>query len=541
MPTRKPSTSRASTTIVALERENAALRDALEAARSEQDRLLETEQRLRAVVDHAPIVVFATDRDGVFTLSEGRGLQALGLVPGQVVGLSAFDVYREVPQIVANLRTCLAGNVVNEIVKVGALFFESLYVPRLDPDDGVAGISGVAWDITRRMRAEGAARELEAQLLQSQKMETIGTLAGGIAHDFNNILSPIMGYAELAMNDLPAEHPARGDMEQVLKAARRARDLVKQILVFSRRSDQIRRPVQLHLVVDDALKLIRSMLPSNVELSQRVMKQDDTVLADPGQMHQVIMNLATNAAHAMRATGGVLRVELASEEIDHERARVVGNVQPGRHVVLSVTDNGEGMNADTLGRIFEPFFTTKRPGEGTGLGLSVVHGILHSHGGSIEVNSTPGNGTTFRVYLPAITAHEARALDAQPSEARGNGEHVLVVDDEPAIADLLQRMLVSRGFRVTAFTASDEALQAFQSNPDQFDAIVTDQTMPRMSGTELAHAVHELRPETPVVLTTGYSDDAARPGSTGNIAGVATKPFDATTITHMLRKALDRS
>lgn len=541
MPTRKPASSQEPTGASALERENADLREALNASRNAQEGLRDSEQRLRAVIEHAPIIMFTTDRDGVFTLSEGRGLQALGLAPGQVVGQSAFDVYRDFPKIVANLRSCLEGNLVNNVVEVGDLVYESLYVPRRNDAGDVVGVSGVAWDVSPRVRAEITARDLEAQLRQSQKMETVGTLAGGIAHDFNNILSPIMGYADLALSDLPAGHPARDDLEQVIKAARRARDLVKQILIFSRRGDQVKRPVQLHLVVNEALNLIRSMLPSNIELSQRVMNQGDTVLADAGQMHQVIMNLATNAAFAMRAKGGILRVELERQEIDAKRARSIGDVQPGTCVVLSVIDQGEGMDAATRSRVFEPFFTTKRPGEGTGLGLSVVHGIVHSHGGGIEVKGEPNQGATFRVYFPAASAQEEAVQEAVTAESASGGEHILIVDDEPAIVGLLQRILESRGFHVTAFTSADKALECFRGQPDLFDAVITDQTMPRMSGVELARAVHELRPSTPVVLTTGYVDDAAHRERGRDIAGVAVKPFDAATITGVLRKALDRT
>jgi CheY-like chemotaxis protein len=264
-------------------------------------------------------------------------------------------------------------------------------------------------------------------------------------------------------------------------------------------------------------------------------------MADAVQMHQVIMNLATNAAFAMRGKGGVLRVELGREELDEERARNVGDLVPGWYVVLSVTDQGEGMDQATVARVFEPFFTTKRPGEGTGLGLSVVHGIVHSHGGGIEVKSAPDQGTTFRAYFPAAATTEVSVPEVRPVEAARGGEHVLIVDDEAAIVDLLQRMLEQRGFRVTAFNSSEAALQGFRADPDRFDAIITDQTMPRMSGIELARAVHELRPAVPIVLTTGYVDDATHRDSGRDIAGVAVKPFDAATITGVLRNVLDRS
>ena len=503
--------------------------------------LRDVEQRLRAVIEHAPVVVFAIDQEGIFTLSEGRGLQALGLAPGQVVGMSAFEIYRDFPQIAANLRACLSGNMVNDVVRVGNLVFESLYVPRRDAAERVIGVSGVAWDVTARVRAEETARDLEAQLRQSQKMETVGTLAGGIAHDFNNILSPILGFSDLALMDLPAGHPARDDIDQVIKAARRARELVEQILIFSRRSDQAKRPVQLHLVVNEALRLIRSMLPATIEMSQRIENQGDTVLADAGQLHQVVMNLAMNAAYAMRSTGGILRVELVRKDIDAAAATTIGDLPPGPFVVLSVIDQGEGIDEATRSRVFEPFFTTKRPGEGTGLGLSVVHGIVHSHGGGIEVTSVPGEGTAFHAYFPAAAGIEVGVRDEVAPEAGGGGEHILIVDDEPAIVVLLRRMLEARGYKVTATASSEEALACFRRTPELFHAVITDQTMPRMNGFELARAIHEHRPGVPVVLTTGFMHPAAQKDLEKDIAGVATKPFDGATITGILRKALDRA
>jgi CheY-like chemotaxis protein len=324
-----------------------------------------------------------------------------------------------------------------------------------------------------------------------------------------------------------------------MKAARRARDLVEQILIFSRRSDQIRRPVQLHLVVNEALRLIRSSLPGNIEISQSIEAHDDTVLADASQMHQVVMNLAVNAVHAMRETGGVLRVELGRKDVDDAVARSVEGLEPGPHVVLSMIDQGEGMDGATRARVFEPFFTTKRPGEGTGLGLSVVHGIVHSCRGGIEVKSRPGEGATFRAYLPAAPPMAVTETKSAAPETGRGGEHILIVDDETAIVSLLQRMLESRGYRVTAFASSEEALAAFRSTPSSFDALITDQTMPRLNGLELAAAVHRLRPDLPVLLTTGYVDRSAHRDFGRDITGVIPKPYDAATIAAVLRRTLD--
>jgi signal transduction histidine kinase len=426
------------------------------------------------------------------------------------------------------------------VVRVGDLVYESLYIPRRAESGEIIGVSGVAWEVTLRVRAEEAARLLEAQLLQAQKMETIGTLAGGIAHDFNNILSPILGYAEIALSQLPAGHPVRDDIDQVMKAARRAKELVGQILIFSRRGDEVKRPLQLHLVILEALKLIRSSLPSSIEISQRIDTRNDTVLADPGQMHQVIMNLCTNAAHAMRNGGGVLRVELARETLDAAAAGKISDLKPGTYVVLTVRDQGEGMDEATRVRVFEPFFTTKKPGEGTGLGLSVVHGIVHSHGGAITVESQPGQGATFRAYFPGARRAESAERPEDAVEAGPTGEHILVVDDEPDIAVMLTRMLETRGYRVSAFVSGPEALAAFRRSPAAFDAVISDQTMPRLSGVELAREVHAQRPELPVILTTGYRDRVRSDEFKREIAGVATKPFDAATLIRLLRGALDR-
>ena len=521
-----------------LRRQLDAMRAELEEFRTAQTELRDTEQRLRALVQQAPIVVFAIDREGIFTLSEGHGLEALGLKSGQVVGQSAYEIYRDTPRIVDNVRRCLAGESINEVVHVGDLVFESIYTPRRDAHGFVAGVSGVAWDVTQRVRAEEAAEALETQLLQAQKIETIGTLAGGIAHDFNNILSPIIGYTEIAMDQLSADDPARADLEQVMNAAQRAKELVRQILIFARGGSGERKPLQLHLVIQEALQLIRSTMPSTIEISQRVAARGDTVVADAAQMHQVIMNLCTNAAHAMRETGGVLRVELAREEMDKQAAVRVAGLKPGSYVVLKVRDEGVGMDAPTMARVFEPFFTTKKSGEGTGLGLSVVHGIVRSHGGVVAVESEVGRGSTFRVYLPSAPSAADEATDHRTTESEGRGEHVLVVDDEPDVAHLLERMLVGRGYRVTVFTSSEQALAAFRVDPASFQAVVTDHTMPRMTGIELARQLKSLRANVPVILTTGYGDKIASAPVGSGVDAVVGKPLDAAGLAKVLRRLL---
>ena len=522
-----------------LRREMERLRNELELYHSAQTDLRDTEQRLRALVEHAPIVLFAVDRDGTFTLSEGRGLETLGLKPGEVVGQSAYEIYQPFPRVIDNIRRCLAGEAFSEVVRVGELAFETIYTPIRDEHGFVAGVSGIAWDVTKRVRAEESAQELGVQLLQAQKIETIGTLAGGIAHDFNNILSPIIGYTEIALDQLDAGHRARADLEQVMNAALRAKELVRQILIFARGGSGERRPVQLHLVVHEALRLIRSTLPSTIEISQRVETRGDEVVADAAQMHQIIMNLCTNAAHAMRESGGVLRVELSPEPIDEAAAARTPGLEPGPYVVLTVRDQGVGMDDSTMARVFELFFTTKKSGEGTGLGLSVVHGIVHSHGGAITVESAVGKGSTFRVYLPSAPAHDEATVDERASDERGRGENVLVVDDEAEVARLLERILISRGYHVTTFTSGEDAAAAFHAHPAQYQAVITDQTMPRLTGVELARRVKAVRPATPVILTTGYGDPLATMPPGTPVDAVAAKPFVASELARTLRRLLD--
>ena len=366
------------------------------------------------------------------------------------------------------------------------------------PYRGGTATQGILRDITDRKR-------LEAQLRQAQKMEAIGTLAGGIAHDFNNILMAMLGYAEMAKIDLPEGTVARSDLEEVLKAGGRARDLVRQILAFSRQIDQERQPVQLHPVIKEALKLLRASLPATIEIQQNIDTDCGVVLADPTQIHQVLMNLCSNAHHAMRDKGGILEVELKSVDVDADFAVLIPNLREGPYVRLTVSDTGYGMDRATMERIFEPFFTTKAVGEGTGMGLATVHGIVTSHNGAITVYSEAGKGTTFHVYLPRL---ESKAPDAplQVESIPTGKERILFVDDEASLARLGKQMLERLGYSVTTRTSSVEALEAFRAKSDMFDLVITDQTMPNITGMELAEEMMRIRPDIPIILATGFSE-----------------------------------
>jgi signal transduction histidine kinase/CheY-like chemotaxis protein len=360
-------------------------------------------------------------------------------------------------------------------------------------------------EIEERKRAEHEREKLENQLRRVQRLETIGTLAGGVAHDFNNILTPIIGYSDMAMTQLDKSHPVRSDIEQVIKAAFRARDLVKQILMFSRQGELERKPAQLHLVFKEALKLMRASLPSTIEIHENLNSNCGSVLCDPSQMHQVMMNLCTNAFHAMRENGGILEVMLDSVDVDKEFTCLHVSLNEGRYVRLTVSDTGCGMDRATLERIFEPFFTTKKVGEGTGLGLSVIHGIVLAHGGAITSYSEPGVGSTFRVYLPALVS-ETTTEKSSDTALRNGRERILFVDDEAAIVEMGTSMLERLGYHVTATTRSEEALRIFKDDPDAFDLLISDQTMPHLTGDRLAGRMLALRPDLPVILISGFSE-----------------------------------
>ncbi len=394
--------------------------------------------------------------------------------------------------------------------------------------------------LAERKEEEGKRKLLEAQLRQAQKMETLGTLAGGIAHDFNNILTPILGYTEMAMRKLTSDHLVYAHLHQVLEAGRRARNLVRQILTFSRQSEQERKPLEVAPVVEEAMKLLRAMLPATIQINCSIAPGCGTVVADPTQVHQVLMNLCTNAYHAMKEQGGVLEVKVENVRVDAHFAGGYLNLNEGNYLGIFVRDTGTGMDRETRERIFEPFFTTKGVGAGTGLGLAVVHGIVLSHGGEISVHSVPGEGTVFSVYFP-----QTRAVGIQQKEImecaslRMGNESILFVDDDPGITDLGAKMLEELGYRVTAFIQSPRALARFREDPGGYDLVITDYTMPELIGPGLAKEIKEARPDIPIILTSGTSVTFT-PGKT-HIPGIdayVMKPFTVHDLSRAIRKVL---
>jgi signal transduction histidine kinase len=382
-----------------------------------------------------------------------------------------------------------------------------------------------------------ARKRLEVQLRQAQKMEAIGTLAGGIAHDFNNILTAILGYTELALDDIRQDSAVWRYLQEVHKAGQRAKTLVQQILTFSRRTEQARKPVPLALLVEEALALLRPSLPSTIEIRQRL-TDAGTVLADATQIHQVLLNLCSNAAYAMRETGGVLEIGLELAQVDDRVRTQHPELLAGSYICLTVTDTGHGIQPEIAERIFEPFFTTKAPGEGTGMGLALVHGIVASHGGAVTVASSVGQGTTVTVYLPHIDV-SADGKTAHQETLPTGAERVLFVDDEVVLTDLGQAMLMRLGYDVVVCTSSLEALEVFRLAPQRFDLVITDQTMPQMTGARLAQELRRLRPDIPIILCTGFSQDidAERTRELG-IDMVLMKPFTAQNLAQSIQHVM---
>ncbi|QTA78331.1 Two component system response regulator/histidine kinase [Desulfonema limicola] len=393
-------------------------------------------------------------------------------------------------------------------------------------------------DLEEKKQAEAAKMLLESQLRQAQKMESIGTLAGGIAHDFNNILSSVIGYTELTIDDLPVGSVARRNLSSVLKAGERAKSLVSQILTFSRQSEQVHIPVQIHIIVKEALKLIRSSLPATIEIHQRI-TDSGYVMADPTQIHQVVMNLCTNAFHAMQDTGGVLTATLSQKQVNKINSAQYPELAWDNYVVLCIKDTGCGMKQDLLERIFDPYFTTKEKGKGTGLGLAVVHGIIKAHRGTIKVKTYPGKGSSFCVWLPTITVVQNEKADAEPQQLIGR-EHILIVDDEIDIIQMEQQMLERLGYKVTAFTDSLKALEAFSAAPLDFDVIVTDMTMPGITGYLLAKEMIRIRSNIPIILCTGFSEQIdEKKAEAAGIKKYIIKPAARNDLAKALREVLE--
>ena len=424
--------------------------------------------------------------------------------------------------------------------KDGSVFpSETLGVPVKDFNGATIGFLGVIRDMSERKEAEKERERLEAQWRQSKKLEALGTLAGGIAHDFNNILSVILGYADLAKADAPSGSPFSEDVDKILQAAHRSKDLVKQILAFSRQSQIEKTPLRPQPIIKEGLKMLRASIPATIEIRENIAEECGAIEADPTQLHQILMNLCTNAFQAMEQKGGVLHVELKVASSLPLEVKEISEAGEKVFIELTVSDTGQGIGPDIIDKIFDPFFTTKEKEKGTGMGLAIIYGIAKEYGGTITVDSKLGQGTTFHVYLPQSKGETISGAVEEAAIQTGK-ERILFVDDEELLADLGKIMLERLGYHVTARKKSLEALEVFQNQPGDFDLVITDQTMPGMTGTDLARRILRIRPDIPIILCTGYSslvdEDAAR---ALGIREFALKPITQNAIAQLIRKALE--
>jgi PAS domain S-box-containing protein len=507
-------------------------RDVTERRKAEEAQHL-SEARLRTVLTHLPVIVFSLDRDGVFTLSEGKGLAGLGLRPGEVVGRSAFEVYREIPSICDSVRRALAGEANASVVTVGPTVFAVSYNPVLDDHGVVEGVIGAAADITDRQRAEDARLELERRLLHAQKLESLGVLAGGIAHDFNNLLMAVLGNLDLALEDLSPASPARASIENAVRASKRAADLTRQMLAYSGKGQFLVEDLDLSELVEENAHILKAAISKSVTLRLRLEPKLPPVQADAGQIQQVVMNLLTNASEAIGDRHGTVTLTTGAQACDAKclnRSRLEDKPAPGLFAWLAVSDTGCGMDGQTKARLFDPFFTTKF--RGRGLGMSAVLGIVRGHGGAIIVDSEAGRGTTVLVLFPASEApgasrrsEAAPGAVAEPAPSAPSGR-VLVVDDEDQVRTLCETMLRRAGYRTTAAADGEQALALFRQRPDDFDCVLLDLTMPRLDGMATFDAMRTIREDVRVILCTGYSEQAVTEefGRRG-LSGFIQKPY----------------
>jgi PAS domain S-box-containing protein len=514
--------------------------------RQVDEKLRETEKKYRELAESLPQVIFEVDAKGNLIYLNQTGYDLFGYRPADFAnGFSVLEAFipedreRVARDILLNIQGQRLGRQdYTALKKNGTAFPVGVHASRVMSGQTATGVRGILMDLTAALQADEEKRKLQVQLQQAQKMEAIGALAGGIAHDFNNILSAIIGYTELAMLDDGAQCCAN-ELREALLAANRAKDLVKQILAFSRQTDEERMPVRVSLVAKEALKFLRATIPATIEIKSRIDEKSGAVLANSVELHQIIMNLCTNAVHAIGQNTGVLEIEVQNVQIDLAQKSDLIDLETGAYIRISVKDTGHGIPPEIIKRIFDPYFTTKEKGVGTGLGLAVVHGIVKKSGGAIKAESEPGKGSAFHIYLPRVTL-AAPYPPTPPEMARGGTERILFVDDEIMLVDIGQKMLERLGYKVVSRTSPIEALELFKIKANDFDLVITDQTMPNMTGDALAQELMNIRPDIPVIICTGYSQaiDPERAKKRG-IKSFVMKPILVNDIAAAVRKVLD--
>lgn len=516
------------------------------AIREAESALENSEERFRTLYEKAPLSYQSLDKEGNFIEVNKTWLQVMGYTRNEVIGknFSEFlhpdwrDHFKEnFPKFKA------VGEILGvefEMTKKNGDYILVSFHGKIakDKNDDFKQTHCIFRDITQEKQLLKDKEALESQLRQAQKMEAIGNLAGGIAHDFNNMLFPLLGYAEMLKEDLPKDHPLQDNVNEILQASLRARNLVKQILTFSRQNEHEYKAVELQAVITEIIPLLKSNIPDTIHIRTDIDQDCETIMADPAQMHQVIMNIITNAYHAMQDTGGDLNIILKQVQIDSKPIGVE-KFALGRYALIEISDTGTGMGQEVLDKVFDPYFTTKETGKGTGLGLSVVQGIVKACKGDIRIHSEKGKGTVVQVYLPTFeSALEKKKITPVATPANG-GETILVVDDDPAIVQMVGEMITRLGYHVAPYTDPSEALAHFSENPDRFDVIISDMTMPEMSGIQLSEKMKAVRQDIPFIICTGFSDqidDASR--AQYDIQGYIEKPVIKMEMAKKIRSVL---
>lgn len=513
-----------------------------------ENELRETKEDFRAIAENTTDYIMRYDKDGRHLYGNSAALKAMGVTEEEYIG----KTHRELgfPEYISVLWNKKIQDVfktgkhqqfqieveLNSVIKTLELSLD----PEFRAEGDISTVLGISRDITKSKLVQEEKINLEKRLQQAQKMEAIGTLAGGIAHDFNNILGVIIGYTDLVVEESHLSPKSAKYLSKISDAADRAKQLVKQILTFSRQSQVERKAIRIQLLIKEGLKMLRASIPSTISIIEDIDPQSEAVLADPTQIHQILLNLCTNAYHAMDSTGGVLSVSLKNVCIAKEDQKMALKVNPGEYVELTVGDTGVGIAPENIGNIFDPYFTTKEVGKGTGMGLAIIHGIIKEYGGTIIVESREGEGSIFSVYFPVIPMEVSPVISSTVNNIIIGNERILLIDDEESLADMGKIMLERLGYDVTVRTDSTKALTIFENAPKEFDIVITDQTMPNITGSELAQRMMQIRPDIPIILCTGYSNliDEVSAKALG-IKGFVLKPLNKNILANLIRKVLD--
>ena len=503
-----------------------------------EEALRESEARYKEILENVLVGAYQVTLDGKFLFANRKMIRMFGFSSYEELEAtgSIAELYARPEERTEVVDEIISKGFINDDFefkrKNGQSIWVKLHTRKATNKDGAVILEGLMEDVTET-------KKMAAQLQQSQKMEAIGTLAGGIAHDFNNILAIILGNAELAADDVPDWNPASASLKEIHHASIRAKDMVQQLLAFSRKTDEESKPTNIATIIKESMKMLRSAIPTSVEFKQHISDDPCNVMGDATQLNQIVMNLVTNAADAMSEEGGFLEVTLENILLQEEKSCFDWVLSPGPYVRLKVRDTGEGIEPKIMDRIFEPYYTTKEVGKGTGMGLSLIHGIVKRHGGGVRVESELGKETLFEIYFPSLerTVEEEKAPNG---EIRGGAERILFVDDEKSMVNLNRQRLERLGYQVKSTTKPLEALEWFKADPDQFDVIITDMTMPCMTGDRLAAEVLEIRPHMPVIICTGYSERmSAEKAEALGVSKYIEKPIDLRDLASAIREVLE--